>query len=242
MAPSDLPSVASDPRIKTASTVSLGYNRIYLNVGDGDRAKTPFGQDQRLRQALDLAIDREAITQVVFNGEFIPAVSWIPPESPYSLTSVQPHHRDVAKAKALLEAAGRPHPRVELKLFNNPVAIQVGQMIQAMAKDAGFEISLLPLESVSAIQAGEKGDFEAMMIGWPGYADPDVNIYSLLSCNAPLSGYCNQDVDNLLNLARTSADVSERVKYYTRVQEMISVEEPHVFLYHHSGSGRIAAS
>ncbi len=234
VAPSDLPSVANDMRIKTASAVSLGYNRIYLNVGHGERAKTAFGQDQRLRQAFDLSIDRHAITQVVFNGEFIPGATWIAPESPYALTTVPPPRRDLAKAKALLEAAGQPHPRIELKLFNTPVAIQVGQMIQAMAKEAGFEVNLLPLESVSAIQAGENGDFDAIMIGWPGYADPDVNIYSILSCNAPLnySGYCNHEVDNLLNLARASGDVGERVKYYTRVHEMVSLGEPHVYLYH----------
>jgi peptide/nickel transport system substrate-binding protein len=235
MAPSDLQSIATDQRIETASSVSLGYNRIYLNVGHGDRANTALGRDQRLRQAFDLAIDREAITQVVFNGEFIPATSWISPESPYSLTSVPPAHRDVPKAKALLQAAGQPNPRFELTLLNNPVAIQVAQMIQAMAKEVGFEITLLPLESVSAIQAGEKGNFDAFMVGWPGYADPDVNIYSLLSCGAPLNygGYCNRDVDNLLNMARASSDLTERVKYYTRVHEIISVDEPHVFLYHH---------
>jgi peptide/nickel transport system substrate-binding protein len=235
MAPSELSGIATDQRIKTASAVSLGYNRIYLNVGHGDRANTPFGRDPRLRQAFDLAIDREAITQVVFDGEFVPATSWIPPESPYSLTSIPPRHRDVAKAKALLQAADQPNPRLELKLINTPVAIQVAQMIQAMAKEAGFEVTLLPLESVSAIQAGEKGDFDALMIGWPGYADPDVNIYSLLSCGAPLNygRYCNRDVDSLLNLARASSDLRERVKYYTRVNEIISVEEPHIFLYHH---------
>jgi len=234
-APADLANIAANKKIKTASAVSLGYNRIYLNVGHGARANTAFGRDQRLRQALDLAIDREAITRVVFDSEFVPATSWIPPESPYSLTNVPPPHRDVAKAKSLLEAAGQPHPSVELKLFNNPVAIQVAQMIQAMAKEAGFEINLLPLESVSAIQAGEKGDFDALMIGWPGYADPDVNIYSLLSCGAPLnySGYCNKEVDSLLDLARTSSDLSGRVQYYTHVHQIISVEEPHLFLYHH---------
>jgi peptide/nickel transport system substrate-binding protein len=234
VAPSDLATIHADERLKTASAVSLGYNRIYLNVGHGPRAKTAFAGDQRVRQAFDLAIDREAVTQVAFNGEFVPASSWIPPGSPYSLESVPPHRRDVAQAKALLAAAGRPHPTVELIFFNNPTAIQVGQMIQAMAREAGFDITLLPLESVSAIQAGEKGNFDAFMVGWPGYADPDINIYSLLSCGAPLSysGYCNGEVDNLLNLARASSDLAERVKYYTRVHEIISVEEPHIFLYH----------
>lgn len=235
MAPADLPIMAADKRLKVASAVSLGYYRIYLNVGHGKRAETPFGQDRRLRQAFDLAIDREAITQVVFNGEFVPATSWIPPGSPYRLTTVPPQQRDVAKAKALLAAAGQLHPTVELKLVNNPVQIQVAQMIQAMTKEARFDVRLQALESVSAVQAGESGDFDALLIRWTGFADPDVNIYSVLSCKAPLNygGYCNPEVDRLFDLARASSDLAERVKYYTSAHEIVTREEPYLFLYHH---------
>jgi peptide/nickel transport system substrate-binding protein len=124
---------------------------------------------------------------------------------------------------------------VELKLFNNPVQIQVAQMIQVMAKEAGFEVRLQALESVSAVQAGEKGDFDALLIGWPGFADPDSNIYNPLYCKAPLNyaGYCNKEFDGLLDLARASSDLNERVKYYTQAHAIISREEPYLFLYHH---------
>src|SRR5262249_39186365 len=121
VAPSDLGGIAADKRLRTTSVMSLGYTRIYLNVGNGARANTPFGRDARVRQAFDLAIDRDAITQVVFDGEYIPATSWIPPESPYHLTSVPPQRRDIAKAKELLAAAAQPHPSIELLLFNNAV-------------------------------------------------------------------------------------------------------------------------
>jgi peptide/nickel transport system substrate-binding protein len=234
VAPADLPAIAADTRLKAASVVGLGYSRIYVNVGHGDRANTPFGRDARLRQAFDLAIDREAISKVVFNGEFPPAASWIPPESPYRLPNVLPLQRDVAKAKALLAAADQPHPAVELKLINTPPQVQAAQMIQAMAKEVGFEVKLQALESVSLIQAGEKGDFDAILLGWPGFADPDINIYSVLSCKAPLNygGYCNADVDRLLNLARASSDLTERVGYYSRVREILARDEPYLFLYH----------
>lgn len=235
VAPVDLPAIRADARLNAASVVSLGYSRIYLNVGHGERANTPFGRDARLRQAFDFAIDREAITRVVFDGEYVPAASWIPPESPYRLPNVVPPQRDVAKAKALLAAAGELHPTVELKLINSPPLVQAAQMIQAMAKEVGFDVKLQALESVSAIQAGEKGDFEAFYIGWPGYADPDVNIYSVLSCKAPLNygAYCNTEVDRLLNLARASSSIAERVKLYGSVYEILARDEPYLFLWHH---------
>jgi len=235
VAPADLPAIRDDKRLTGALVASLGYGRIYINVGHGDRANTPFGQDARLRLAFDLAIDREAITRVVFDGVYVPAASWIPPESPYRLPNVQPVQRDVAKAKALLAAAGQPHPVIELKLVNTPPAVQMAQMIQAMAKEVGFEVKLQAMESVSVIQDGEKGNFDALLLGWPGFADPDVNIYSLLSCKAPLNyeGYCNAEVDKLLDLARASSNLSERVGLYARVHEIVSRDEPYLFLYHH---------
>jgi len=119
-------------------------------------------------------------------------------------------------------------------MVNNPLGLQLGQVIQAMTAEAGFAVKLQALESVSAIQAGESGDFDALLLGWPGYADPDINIYSLLYCKAPLnySGYCNEEVDKLLDLARASDNLQERVKYYGQVQAIIAADMPHVFLYH----------
>jgi len=233
--PSDLPRISGDQRLRVASAGSLGnYVRIFVNVGRGERANAPLGRDARVRQAFDLAIDREAITKVVFNGEWTPANSWIPPESPYALKSFPPQRRDVAKAKALLASAGQPNPNVELTVLNIPAFMQVGQMIQAMTKEAGFDVKLLSLETVSAIQAGEKGDYEALLMGWPGFTDPDMNIYNVLTCKAQLnySGYCNNEVDRLLDAARASADLSERVKLYTRVREITAAEEPDIYLYH----------
>ena len=63
---------------------------------------------------------------------------------------------------------------------------------------------LLALETATALSSAEKGNYEAFLVGWPGFVDPDMNIYSMLACRAPLnySGYCNPEVDQLLNAAR----------------------------------------
>ena len=72
VAPSDLDAIRQDPRLKLAGVNGLGYGGIVINVANGERSKTPLGQDARVRQALELSIDREALNQVVFNGEYQP--------------------------------------------------------------------------------------------------------------------------------------------------------------------------
>ncbi|WP_242662620.1 ABC transporter substrate-binding protein, partial [Teichococcus deserti] len=68
IAPSDLPAVKGNRRLRVATREDLGYQSIIHNVGNGPRADTPFGRDPRIRAAFELAIDREALNQVVFEG------------------------------------------------------------------------------------------------------------------------------------------------------------------------------
>ena len=65
-----------------STAIELGYQGVTLNVGK-DKAKGPLSQSAKVRQALDLSIDREAINQVVFNGEFKPGNQWVNPDHPY---------------------------------------------------------------------------------------------------------------------------------------------------------------
>ena len=88
---------------------TLGYQGVTLNIGK-DKAKGPLSQSAKVRQALDLSIDREAINQVVFNGEFKPGNQWVNPEHPYYQKAFPVRARDVAKAKALLKEAGVTTP------------------------------------------------------------------------------------------------------------------------------------
>ena len=172
VAASDLETVRKDPRLKLAVVNGLGYSGITINVANGERSKLPLGQDARVRQALELSIDREALNQVVFNGEFEPGNQWVSPVNPYYIKQLQIPTRDVGKAKALLAAAGAPNPVVALTATNNPVVLQTAQVVQAMAKEAGFDIRIQASEFASALQHTAEGDFEAFMVGWTGSVDP----------------------------------------------------------------------
>jgi peptide/nickel transport system substrate-binding protein len=69
VAATDLDTVRKDPGLKLAAVNGIGYSGITINVANGERSTLPLGRDARVRQALELSIDREALNQVVFNGE-----------------------------------------------------------------------------------------------------------------------------------------------------------------------------
>src|ERR1700754_3974528 len=112
LAPSDVAFVKTDANYKFAPVSGFGYYYVTFNIGNGKRSNALL-KDKRVRQAFELAIDRDAIDQVIGAGIFSPANQGIPKSSPYYNTSLPTTKRDVAKAKALLKAAGQEHPTVE---------------------------------------------------------------------------------------------------------------------------------
>ena len=110
VAATDLDTVRKDARLKLSTITGLGYTGITINLANGERSKTPLGQDARVRQALELSIDRDALNQVVFSGEFQPGNQWVPPSNPYYIKELPIPGRDVTKAKALLAEAAAPNP------------------------------------------------------------------------------------------------------------------------------------
>jgi peptide/nickel transport system substrate-binding protein len=236
VAATDLDAVRKDPRLKLLGITGLGYNGITTNLANGERSKTPLGQDARVRQALEFSIDRMALNQVVFNGEYQPGNQWVPPTNPYYVKALPIPARDVTKAKALLAAAGAPNPVVETMAVNNPEGLQAAQVIQAMAKESGFDIRIKATEFASSLELAVKGDFEAYQIGWSGRTDPDGNIYNFVSCKAPpalnTGRYCNQDVDRELDAARTVGAPDERLAHYRNVAKHTMEDLPIIYLYH----------
>jgi len=134
--------VQADPKLKLSSAIELGYQGVTLNIGK-DKSKGPLSQSAKVRQALDLSIDREAINQVVFNGEFKPGNQWVNPDHPYYQKSFPVHGRDVAKAKALLKEAGVTVPvSIDFMVPKGAETEAVAQVIQSMAAETGFDMKL----------------------------------------------------------------------------------------------------
>ena len=79
----DIKTVRDDKKLKLAKAVSLGYAGLQLNLDNGPKANNPLAKNHKVREAFELAIDREALNQVVFNGEFVPGNQWVSPQNPY---------------------------------------------------------------------------------------------------------------------------------------------------------------
>lgn len=236
LGPTDAGTVKKDARLKFADTSGLGYTGITINLNNGPKSKSPLGQDKRVREALELSIDRAALNAVAFDGLFEPGNQWVPPGNPYYVASLPVPPRDVAKARELLAAANTPHPVVRLMVPNNPEMMRAAEIVQAMAGEAGFDIRIEATEFATSLDRAAKGDFEAYLIGWSGRTDPDGNIYNFIACDAPPAlnspRYCNQQVDRELQAARAAGDRTERLAHYAKVAETVLADRPILYLWH----------
>src|SRR5262249_12679307 len=182
----DIKDVRSDPKLKLATALGLGYMGIDINVGSGERAKNPLGGSAKVRQALDYAIDREALNQVVFNGEFVPGNQWVNPENSYYQKALPVRKRDVNKAKALLKDAGITAPfDVDFMVIKGAESQAVAEVIQAMAADVGINMRIRVTEFATSLKQAEAGEYQAFLLGWSGRTDPDGNVYAFHRCKAP---------------------------------------------------------
>lgn len=231
----DIKDVRADKNLKLATALELGYQGIDINVGKGDAAKGPLGQSAKVRQALELAIDRTALNQVVFNGEFVAGNQWVSPENPYYQKAFPVPKRDVAKAKALLKEAGVTAPfDVDFMVPKGAETQAVAEVVQAMAAEVGINMKIRVTEFATSLKQAEQGNYQAFMLAWSGRTDPDGNTYIFFKTDAPQNymGYKNPDVDRLLDEARVPSDFAARKAIYEKVTKLALEDVPKIYLYH----------
>ena len=234
--PDDIKTVQRNSRLRALSYDGLGYQSITYNLGNGPRADTPFGRDARVRRAFELAIDRTAVIQVVYEGAFTPTAQPLPPGNPFHARDLRPEGRDVAAARRLLQEAGVTAPiAVEMTVPNNPDLRQAAEVIQAMVREAGFELKINAMEFASSLQAATRGEFQTYLVGWSGRVDPDGNTYAFMHGGAGQNDgkYNNPEVDRLLDAARVEADPAKRRALYAQVFEIAIRQDRHrMYLWH----------
>ena len=234
-APSDVPSIREDSRLQLFEVANIGYQGITINVGNGARSEGPLGSDARVRQALSLSIDREALNQVVFEGEYVVGNQWAAPGTTWYDESDPVPARDVERARELLAEAGVETPvRIEMQTGNSPVAMQQGQVVQAMAADAGFEITLRATEFATLLSENVQGNFDMSAQGWSGRIDPDANISAFVGSDGANNDqhYRNEEVDALLAAARAEPDPAARKALYDQTRAILKDDLPIIYLYH----------
>ena len=234
--PDDVAAVRRNARLRISVSDELGYQSIQFNIGSGARAQTPLGQNARVREAFELALDRTAINQVVYEGMYVPTAQPVPPASPFRVAGFDPQPRNIERARALLREAGVRTPlAVEMTVPNNPDLRQVAEVIQAMVREAGFDLRINAMEFASSLQAATRGDFELYLIAWSGRVDPDGNSWTFLHSRGPQNDgrYVNAEVDRLLDAARAEQDVGKRRDLYAQVWDVaLRQDRARIFLWH----------
>jgi len=230
----DIKAVQADPKLQLSTAIELGYQGLTLNVGN-DKAKGPLSQSAKVRQALDLSLDREAINQVVFNGESKPGNQWVSPDHPYYQKGFPMRPRDLAKAKALLKEAGVTAPvNVDFMVPKGAENEAVAQVVQSMAAEAGFDMKIRVTEFATSLKQAEAGEYQVYYLNWSGRIDPDGNSYIFLRTGAPqnYSAWSNAEADKALDDGRLTADQAQRKAIYQKLAKAVLEEEPILYLYH----------
>ena len=107
-------------------------------------------------------------------------------------------------------------------------------MIQAMTREAGFDVKIQATEAATALNMAEKGDFEAWYALWSGRIDPDGNLWTFIGCDGPLnnSRYCKPEVEALLKAERTSNDPAVRAQAFASIAGHVLDDRPVIYLFH----------
>jgi peptide/nickel transport system substrate-binding protein len=230
----DIKDVRGDSNLVLSTAPGLGYVGLTININN-DKNKGPLSQSEKVRQALDLSIDREALNQAVFNGEFTPGNQWVSPQHPFYQKAFPVRPRNLDKAKALLKEAGISLPiTVDMMVTKGAENEAVAQVIQSMAAEAGFDLKIRLIEFATSFKDAQAGNFQVFQIGWSGRIDPDGNSYIFLHSGAPQDdgGYTNPAADKLLDDGRLTSDPAQRKAIYEKLTGIILNDEPIIYLYH----------
>lgn len=209
---------------------SPGFKGIVLNT-----ANEKF-KDKRVRQAIDKALDRNAIVSVALSGVGTPAHSALSKSSwAYDEALDKAPAQDIEGAKKLLAEAGKAEGfSFTIQTDTDPISQQVCQVIQKQLKAINIDMQIQKMDFGTLLDRGKKGDFEAATISWSGRMDPDGNLYDWFHTGTSMNymKYSNPAVDELLEKARGLTDQNQRKGMYQQIMAQLSEDEPYIFLYH----------
>ena len=242
-------------KFQTASPSFLAHaNRLYYDYPGfgyiGWNLRRPPFDDRRVRLAMTLALNREAIRKnisyclstIVSGSEYI--------RSPYYDQTILPWPYDPAQAKKLLDQAGWDHFNSEgwrekngkplrfefLYTPGSPIAEQIGTIFKEDLKKIGVDMSLRQLEWAAFMDRVQQWDFDAAYMGWSLDADPDpYQIWHSSGADIKGSsnhvGFKNAEVDRLIELNRREFDKQKRVQYLHQIHRILHQEQPYTFLF-----------
>jgi len=221
----DIPKVEKTKGLKLGSRTSFGYSRIYMNL------TKPMFQDVHIRRAMNYAINRDEINQIIYFGKFVPGYSFFSTAGWANDPAIKVPY-SIDKAKEELKLAGKPDGFSFTYLSaNDPQSMQLSQLYQSQFAKAGITMKIEALDSSAITKRTIAGDFEVAGGGWSGMIDPDQNSYAFAVTDAPFNRgkYSNPEVDKLLQQARELESNDERKKIYSQVSSILIEDAPFIF-------------
>ena len=210
-----------------------GLNVAYLAY---NTTMAPFDKPE-VRKALNMAINKQAIIDAVFQGAASVAKNPIPPTMWSYNKSVEDDKYDPEAAKKMLEEAGVTG--LKMKLWAMPVsrpymlnARRAAEVMQADYAKVGVEAEIVTYEWAEYLKLSkDKNRDGAVMLGWTGdNGDPDNFLDTLLGCDAVggnnRAQWCNEEFDKLVKAAKKTSDMAERTKLYEEAQVVFKREAP----------------
>jgi dipeptide transport system substrate-binding protein len=237
--PADLAQMRKHPDTTVLEQAGLNVGFLAYNT-----SKPPFN-DVRVRKALNMAINKAAIVERVFQGIGVAAVNLIPPTMWSYNKEVKDDVFDPVAAKQLLKEAGFPNGfTTDLWVMTvagptNPNPELTGQMIQTDLAAIGVKAEIKNPEWTEYANRMAHGEHAMGLYGWTtGQGDPDAFFYGLLSCevaqsNGPnMAKFCYQPYDDLVRKARAVADPMLRIPLYEKAQQIFKEQAPWMTIAH----------
>ncbi|AMO74608.1 ABC transporter substrate-binding protein [Pseudomonas citronellolis] len=229
--PADLESLKKDANLNMPSQPGFNLGYIAYNV-----LHKPLDKLE-VREALDMAVNKKAIIDAVYQGAGQLAVNGMPPTQWSYDDSIKDAGYDPEKAKELLKKAGVPEG-TEITLWAmpvqrpyNPNAKLMAEMLQADWAKVGIKARIVSYEWGEYIKRAKAGEHDAMLIGWSGdNGDPDNWLGTLYSCDAVdgnnFSKWCDQPYDKLIKEAKRTPDQARRTELYKQAQHILKEQVP----------------
>jgi peptide/nickel transport system substrate-binding protein len=235
--PDALPRLLKNPLLKVVQAPSTTYSYLGFNLSD------PVLKQQKVREAIAHAIDKEAMTKHLFRGLVTEADSLFTNRHwAFAKTKATPY--DPSLSEALLEEAGFPYQkafggrlRLTYKTSQNELGRRVAEVIQSQLSRVGILVTIRSFEWGTFYADVKSGNFQLFSLSWVGVHDPDIYTDLFHSESVPPNGsnrvrYNNSRVDLLLSRGRILLDQTERAAVYREVQEILAEELPYVSLWH----------
>ncbi|CAI8730711.1 MULTISPECIES: ABC transporter substrate-binding protein [Pseudomonas] len=237
--PADLKALKEDKSLKMPEQAGFNLGYIAYNVMDkikGDDKPNPMSQ-LKVRQAMDMAVNKQQIIDSVYQGAGQLAVNAMPPTQWSYDTTIKDAKYDPEKAKELLKEAGVKEG-TEIVLWAmpvqrpyNPNAKLMAEMLQSDWAKIGLKVKIQSYEWGEYIKRSKGGENGAMLIGWSGdNGDPDNWLNVLFGCDSlegnNFSKWCDKKFDDIVKQAKRTSDQGKRTELYKQAQHVLKDAVP----------------